>query len=90
MRDHGPGVRDEDLPHIFEPFYRAGARDSKRFATEGTGIGLAITQQSGSAAWWRGVGDQCGRWWARGDDRTAEGRRPSIAGRLREGLQSSS
>jgi signal transduction histidine kinase len=46
VRDHGAGVREEDLPHIFEPFYRAGAMDSKHVSTEGTGIGLAITQRA--------------------------------------------
>ncbi len=46
VRDHGPGVRDEDLPHIFEPFYRAGTKDSTHVSTEGTGIGLAITQRA--------------------------------------------
>lgn len=46
VRDHGPGVREEDLPHIFEPFYRAGAKDSKQVLTEGSGIGLAITQRA--------------------------------------------
>jgi two-component system OmpR family sensor kinase len=46
VRDHGPGVREEDLPHIFEPFYRAGAKDSKHVSTDGTGIGLAITQRA--------------------------------------------
>lgn len=46
VRDHGPGVREEDLPHLFEPFYRAGAKDSNHVSTEGTGIGLAITQRA--------------------------------------------
>ncbi|MEJ1965949.1 MAG: ATP-binding protein [Gammaproteobacteria bacterium] len=46
VRDHGTGVREEDLPHIFEPFYRAGAKDSNHVSTEGTGIGLAITQRA--------------------------------------------
>jgi signal transduction histidine kinase len=46
VRDHGAGVRDEDLPHIFEPFYRAGAKDSNHVSTEGTGIGLAITERA--------------------------------------------
>ena len=46
VRDHGSGVREEDLPHIFEPFYRAGAVDSNHVSTEGTGIGLAITQRA--------------------------------------------
>ena len=46
VRDHGAGVREEDLPHLFEPFYRASAMDSKHVSTEGTGIGLAITQRA--------------------------------------------
>jgi signal transduction histidine kinase len=46
VRDNGAGVREEDLPHIFEPFYRAGAMDSKHVSTAGTGIGLAITQRA--------------------------------------------
>jgi len=46
IRDHGPGVRESDLTRIFEPFYRAGSLDSKHISTEGTGVGLAITQRA--------------------------------------------
>jgi two-component system sensor histidine kinase CpxA len=39
--DRGPGVADEDLARIFEPFYRADkGRDHQK---NGQGIGLAIT-----------------------------------------------
>jgi two-component system sensor histidine kinase MprB len=38
VTDHGPGVADEDLPHIFERFYRAPAARSM----PGAGLGLAI------------------------------------------------
>ncbi|HVE76230.1 MAG TPA: HAMP domain-containing sensor histidine kinase [Actinomycetota bacterium] len=41
VRDHGPGISDADLPHIFERFYRA---DDTR-GQPGSGIGLAIVQQ---------------------------------------------
>jgi two-component system OmpR family sensor kinase len=37
VTDHGPGVPDEELPRIFDRFYRGGARTDP-----GTGLGLAI------------------------------------------------
>jgi two-component system sensor histidine kinase CpxA len=44
IRDHGPGVPAEQLPHLTEPFYRvAEARDRN---SGGTGLGLSITQHA--------------------------------------------
>jgi two-component system sensor histidine kinase MprB len=41
VRDHGPGVEDEDLPYVFDRFYRAvSAR-----GLPGSGLGLAIVRQ---------------------------------------------
>jgi two-component system sensor histidine kinase MprB len=41
VRDHGPGISEEDLPHVFDRFYRAtNARN-----LPGSGLGLAIVRQ---------------------------------------------
>jgi two-component system sensor histidine kinase MprB len=41
VRDHGPGIAEDDLPHIFDRFYR-GAEARGR---PGSGLGLAIVRQ---------------------------------------------
>jgi two-component system sensor histidine kinase MprB len=41
VRDHGPGINPDDLPHIFERFYRAPTARG----TPGSGLGLAIVRQ---------------------------------------------
>ena len=41
VRDHGPGIADEDLPHVFDRFYRARAARG----LPGSGLGLAIVRQ---------------------------------------------
>lgn len=43
VRDTGIGIRPEDLPHVFEKFYRAAAEEIQ--AVPGTGLGLAIAQE---------------------------------------------
>jgi two-component system sensor histidine kinase CpxA len=44
VRDHGPGVPEEALEKIFQPFYRVD--DSRTQATGGAGLGLAIAQRA--------------------------------------------
>jgi PAS domain S-box-containing protein len=41
VSDSGIGVDPEELPRLFEPFYRSAAR---RDAVDGAGIGLSVTQ----------------------------------------------
>ena len=45
VRDHGPGIAEEDLPYVFDRFYRA--RTAR--GLPGSGLGLAIVKQVADA-----------------------------------------
>ena len=40
VEDHGPGISAEDLPYIFDRYYRSRSDAGK----QGTGLGLSITK----------------------------------------------
>ena len=54
VRDYGPGVPDEALDKVFQPFYRVD--DSRDNTTGGVGLGLSIA--------YRAIGLHHGRLWA--------------------------
>lgn len=87
VADEGPGISDEDLPYVFERFYRS----PEARTLPGSGLGLSIvrrvaerhggavcagrTEQGGAAFWlWvPGVpGTEAGPWDPAGDDRVPE------------------
>ena len=57
VRDEGPGIVSDELPHLFERFFRG--REARR-NTSGTGMGLSITKGL--------IASENGRVWARNVD----------------------
>ncbi len=45
VQDSGVGMTQEELLHIFEPFYRADSSRNRRGAEEGSGLGLTIVNE---------------------------------------------
>jgi signal transduction histidine kinase len=47
VEDHGDGLRREDLPHLFEPFYRGRQAVARSIA--GSGLGLSVVRHIAEA-----------------------------------------
>jgi heavy metal sensor kinase len=45
--DHGSGIADADLPHVFEPFFRSS--EARRRGIVGVGLGLSVVQRIAGA-----------------------------------------
>jgi two-component system, OmpR family, sensor histidine kinase MprB len=45
VRDHGPGFEEDDIPHVFDRFFRS----ERGRALPGSGLGLAIVRQAAEA-----------------------------------------
>jgi two-component system sensor histidine kinase CpxA len=44
VKDHGPGVPESEIKHIFEPFYRVG--EARERSSGGVGLGLSIAERT--------------------------------------------
>jgi signal transduction histidine kinase len=47
VEDHGRGIAETDLPHIFDPFYRGADATSRQI--QGSGLGLALVRRIADA-----------------------------------------
>jgi len=55
VRDSGPGIASEHLPHVFERFYRAETTQPRPGVVRGSGLGLAMQNLS-----WKATGAKLG------------------------------
>jgi signal transduction histidine kinase len=47
VEDRGLGIAPEDLPHVFEPFYRGQEAKSRKI--HGSGLGLSLVRRTATA-----------------------------------------
>jgi signal transduction histidine kinase len=51
--DDGPGIPPQDLPHVFERYYRGRRSDAPGAASDERGLGLAIARQLAESNGWK-------------------------------------
>ncbi len=44
IEDQGPGINEEDLPHVFDPFFKGKKQLKEKDSKQGSGLGLAIVK----------------------------------------------
>ena len=44
VRDTGPGIPEDHLPHIFDRFYKSDASRTDPYSKSGSGLGLSIVK----------------------------------------------
>ena len=47
VQDRGQGIEPEEIPHIFEPFYRGNAARASQ--AHGTGLGVSLAKEAAEA-----------------------------------------
>jgi signal transduction histidine kinase len=67
VRDGGPGIADDDLPYVFERFFRGDPSRQRASGTSGLGLSIvrALADAHGGSAGVANVAPDGARFWVR-------------------------